>query len=98
MQAELITLEYLRENYGNVDMLLCGRHNLGEDRMSICNIDTFILTSFLDDRYDPITATTKTLKLKDILENIEEYNITIDNQNDTIVIHFGNGFKHKKED
>jgi len=90
---ENITLEYLKKQYGNVDMLLCGRHKLGEDRVSTDNIDTFIITSFWDNRFDPKTATTKHIKLKKILENVDEHDISIDHENETIVVKFGNCFK-----
>ena len=90
---ENITLEYLKKQYGDVDMLLCGRHKLGEDRVSTDNIDIFIITSFWDDRFDPKTATTKHLKLKNILESVGEHDISIDHEIKTIVVKFGNRFK-----
>jgi hypothetical protein len=91
--SDKITLDYLKDNYGDTDMLLCGRHTIGEDRISSENSDMFIITSYWDDRFDSKTATTKNMKLKHVLENIEDHEIAVNHEDSTIIVKFGNRFK-----
>ncbi len=88
-----ITLKYIIDKYGDSNMLICGRHNLGEDRIST-GTDTFIITSYWDDHFNPKDPVTTYMKLKDVLHNIGKYEISEDHENNTIIVKYGN--RHKR--
>jgi len=85
-----ITLQYIIDQYGDSNMMICGRHNLGEDRISTGSSDTVIITTYWDDKFDPKGKVIPYMKLKDILQNVVDYEIVDEPENNTIIVKYGN--------